>query len=517
MAANQDVHITLQFPLAGLDRSGSYRSSPPYGTVSAMNVRPPDVYEARRRGGSRPGVVAVSADKTIGVPGTGSVVELNSVTYADEDTITGDIEHVTELVALTSSTHRYLTSAEWGQKLFIAIPDGPKVYDPLDGTGTVETYEAEIDPEVSPEATKGEVPVDCPLIARYRDRIFMAGDPGYMWYASRTANPYDWDYGQTDPGRAVSGLNSEAGTVGDPITAMFAHGDSYLAFGCVNAIWVMRGDPAYGGRIDNVSRTVGILGPHAWTHGPGGMLYFLSHNGLMSLPPGLGGVPQPVSQFRLPQEMKGVDPNDYRIALAYDALAHGLHLYCTHDTEASKDIRYWYDFGHESFWPFDTIERVISRGYQDTADRGRQAVLGCTTSTGLGPIISFESGVLEGESDNPRMSSHVVYGPVMLGGSEYVDGMVVELIGTLAQDSGNVRWKLYVGETPERAASLASANSTPFASGTWSAGTTGLNYTERPRARGGAFALRLESMTNSSWAMESVHAKVRNLGAKRKL
>ncbi len=507
------AQITLQFPMAGLDEAGPYRQQPPFGTVSALNVRPPDVYEARRRGGSRPGLSTVDVDETILAPSGNPTVDVNSVTYMDEDVEGNDIR-VTEVVRIRSSEHRYVTSVEWAQKLYIAVPENMKVYDPLAEGNKVTDWEAEIDPDTSPEDTKGEVPEDCFLIARYRDRIFLAGDPPHMWYASRTANPLDWDYGQEDPGRAVAGMNSEAGTVGEPITAMFAYGDSYLVFGCANALWRMRGDPAFGGRIDNISRTVGIVGPHAWTYGPAGELYFLSANGLMMLPPGLDGIPQPISQMRLPKQLKGIDPSTNRFVLAYDTLAHGLHIFVTNDIDSDDDVAFWYDFGGESFWPVQnrTInnERPISRGFVDSEEEGRKAIFG----TVGGPVVAYDSGILDDAEDpNPRLASHVTYGPVMLGGSDYRDGMVSELIGVLADDSNSVRWKIFVGDSAEEAAKKAIANSGEFASGTWS---SGLNYKSRVRARGKAFCLRVESRFNRSWALENIHAVVRNLGAMRK-
>lgn len=48
--------VTLQPPLAGLDRSQSLQGQPPYTTPKCLNVRPRDVYENRQRIGSRSGL-----------------------------------------------------------------------------------------------------------------------------------------------------------------------------------------------------------------------------------------------------------------------------------------------------------------------------------------------------------------------------------------------------------------------------------------------------------------------------
>jgi len=48
--------VSLDFPLAGVDRRWAVQRQPPYSTPDALNVRPEAVAEGRTRGGSRPGM-----------------------------------------------------------------------------------------------------------------------------------------------------------------------------------------------------------------------------------------------------------------------------------------------------------------------------------------------------------------------------------------------------------------------------------------------------------------------------
>ena len=50
-------NLGILFPLAGLNRRGSYRQQAPYSTSECLNVRPVATISGRERGGSRPGLV----------------------------------------------------------------------------------------------------------------------------------------------------------------------------------------------------------------------------------------------------------------------------------------------------------------------------------------------------------------------------------------------------------------------------------------------------------------------------
>ncbi|MBK7363158.1 MAG: hypothetical protein IPJ01_12785 [Micavibrio sp.] len=188
------------------------------------------------------------------------------------------------------------------------ITRAPKVYD----------YKTNALTQWTATVSKGFVPPTQPLICLYRDRLVLAGgsDSPHLWYMSRQGDPLDWNYGATDPARAVAGLSSQAGVIGEPITALCPHGDICLVIGCKSSLWILRGDPAYGGQIDNLSHNIGIVDKFAWTYVPNvsadnsGTLIFLSLDGVYMLGAGCGASePISISREKMPEELLHVDSN----------------------------------------------------------------------------------------------------------------------------------------------------------------------------------------------------------------
>lgn len=255
---------------------------------------------------------AVSDWTALGIDPDDDVVVLSNVQGAVE-------EQTFEIASVASDAVTLAASAGGSGTCSYRIARGPKIVDPSAETVTLWRAAAE----------KGQTPNDCPIVCRYRDRMVLAG--GGVWYMSRAADPLDWDYGAdtADPLRAVSGANAEAGQVPAPITAVAPWLDDYLVFGCRSSLWVMRGDPVYGGLIHNLSHNVGIIDRAAWCWGPSGELLFLSADGIYRLPPGAEGNPEPVSRTRLPDELRDINTDLYEVTLVYDVAEHGVHVFVT--------------------------------------------------------------------------------------------------------------------------------------------------------------------------------------------
>jgi hypothetical protein len=389
--------------------------------------------------------------------------------------------------------------------VFYRIERGPKWFDPIDGR--LRHWQTEFNNSGQP---KGFVPIGCKAICLYRDRIVLAGAAvsPHIWYMSRQGDPFDFDYGETDVAAAVAGQLSDAGRVGDPITALIPHSDDYLVFGCPSSLWVLRGDPSFGGVIDSLSRTIGIISPQAWCHGQSGEVYFMSYDGLYILAPGAGAVPMPVSREKLPHEMvvKDLDREGYKVHLAYDVRDRGVHIYIAPDNPLKQRIYYFYHVPTQSFWPYSFPQQVDPTAVAALNRRfgSESAVMvGCRD----GRVRAFRDafGVDVDASGNASViPSHVYLGPFR---SPYeLDGMFAEMQAFLARGSGMIVWHLRGGDTPEQA-----YNSTPFASGAW---TANASLVSRPRMKAKCVYLQLVNDTAniSPWAFENLCIKVAAAG-----
>jgi len=334
-----------------------------------------------------------------------------------------------------------------------------------------------------------------------------AQDAPHVWYMSRQGDPLDWDYAKVeqDVGRAVAGTNADAGKIGGPITALIPHSDDYLVFGCTNSLWVMRGDPAYGGQLDNLSETVGVVSRGAWCKGPEGETIFLSRDGLYMLASGASSYPVSVSRERLPRELLDVTAAPMNaITMAFDGHDRGVHLYIT-PIGAKPQVHWWFDWETKSFW------NVGLQSSHEPFSILRYDAMSRTDST---VILGGRDGYLrrylnESETDGgTEIESWIVYGPIDMGGG-FAKGGLSQLLGVLAERSGDVTWTAIASDTFEKALMHAkipttSVDGSMTSTGTW---TAGLNHMERPRIRGACLVLRLENGTTTrAWAVERIAA-----------
>ena len=520
----------LTFPGAGISRATAYQSQPPYTTPSAENVRIHATYERRARGGSRPGFTAAltaHADCDGPVRYLGSVPWVNSgarqeALVAIEGReffyiVTGSTFLRTSTINAGAGTDVFpagsgqLFATQKQQKLYVANPDGSG-YSADDGwTVDVLVWDPSSPADVDYlDITTGTPPENCPLICTYRDRIVLAG-PNHVWYMSRICTPGDWNFAcdLDDPGRAVAGASSDAGMIGEPITALIPYSDEFLVFGCVNSIWVLKGDPAYGGRIDAVSYDIGVLSGASWCRTPDDSIVFLSRDGLYLLKAGATGKPESLSRYRVPDDLLSLDPVSNRISMGYNLIQEGIHISVT---PASGQGEHW--FMH---WPEGAL-------YKDSYPVLSQPTAFCQFALdqteeksllwgGMEGFVFKHSQTLatdhNGDKDTVAtvpMASHVILGPVMIGAGDYYNGMLTEIIAILAEDSGLVDWEVFVGDTAEDAYKAAGA----FASGSWGPGR---NYTERPRARAAAAIIKISSQNR--WAMEHILLRASMYGLER--
>lgn len=500
--------IQLDFPLGGISRKVAYVGQPPHTTYDAQNVRPYDSSERRARGGTRPAIVAM-----IAAPTAGHVRLCASVSY-----VSGGLKECLVFVignqlyystngttatacgtALNSSTGE-LMATERLQKLYIAeASDGTNpiyVFDP-----TAPTTLTKMVAESEPDATNA-LPTGCTLIATYRDRLVLAG-PGQLWYMSRQGEPDDYNYGADadDYGKAVAANLSDAGDIGEPITALCPLSDEQFVFGCTNSLWRLTGDPVAGGRLDNVSRTLGIVGKRAWCRGPGGELFLLTRDGVYGMANGVAMTPlsTEVPNEHLNINASGATGGNY-VNMNYDFTQSGINLFIT-PYAGTAGTHWFFHLPTKSWW-----KEVYAAAHQPTAMcmfaltgvAAKVPVLGCVD--GAARQFSTAGATDDGST---AIASYVKLGPIPLGGGGYHEGILVELTSIMDASSGAVTWEVMAGSSPEAAVTSTAVRAT----GSFPAGRGRFHY---PQVRGAAASIKLSSSV--LWQFEQVTATGRQLG-----
>lgn len=344
------------------------------------------------------------------------------------------------------------------------------------------------------DESEGVCPLNAGLLANYRGRLVAVFSN--TWFMSRQNEPTDWDYGADDQDvqRAVAGGVAEAADVPDPITAIIPHTDDYLLFGCPGSLWIMRGDPAMGGMIDQISAEVGIVGPTAWAKLPDGTLVFLARGGLYLLAPGGAGYPEPFSAGILPQELLNVDAESNVVTMAYDAVREGVHLFIT-PTDGSAGDHWWIDWRLKGLWPVSVpaaMQPFSLLAYAADPTEERRILLGGYD----GYIREFDESAAD--DDGTDIVSYMQIGPFRLAEAGHT-GLVTGIGATLDEDSASVSWELRGGTSGEAAVD----STTALASGTWAAGW---NRGSSDRVNGAVGSLYVAGpSTSAAWAIETIN------------
>lgn len=344
------------------------------------------------------------------------------------------------------------------------------------------------------------------IITTYRDRLVWAVDR--VWYMSRVGDPGDYNYSAdvADNGRPVAGTNSDAGLPGDPITAMAAVGYDFLLMFSEQSTWVLRGDPAFGGQLFNLSRKVGCVSPEAWCYGPDGEIYFLSKDGIYVVSPDMSSPPVSLSDGRMPTELKQRDTENYDTALAYDMTENAVVIFVTPRDGVTAGSHWWFDTTTASFWEFQFADAqkqpVAALSYAGAPTRQRGTTVLCPDG-----YVRELAGTTD---DGDVITSRILIGPLLMSQTMGGDGVLTQLHTELGKDSGSATVEIYAGDDAEDLLDKAIAGTSPHFTRTISAGRSN---TIRPRLRGAYAVLVLHS--TEAWSSEALMATVAQAGRTR--
>jgi len=374
------------------------------------------------------------------------------------------------------------------------------------------------------DSSYGTMPNKARLSCLYRGRAVLSGNPQYpnQWYMARIGNPWDFNYDSLDALSAVAGNNADAGEIGDIINALIPYKDDFIIFGCANTMWVMVGDPASGGSIDELDLTVGIFGPKSWCFDSSGNLYFWGTGGVYVCPysGGRPSKPKLLTGLNLPKIIKdeAVDVTTHRIILAYDPYRDGILIFITKLSDGSNS-NYWYDLKTEGFFPesYPNECGVYSAFYYTSTDNTKtDLILGGFD----GYMRKFDDSAKDddsGDSDTTINSYFTLIHP--LGDGEDIKGKLTSLTVTTAGgasggdfgDSDGVSYEYHSGDDAETVLEDMIDGATARESGTLS--TTGRQSRIRKRIKGHFLGLKFYNSTASeTFAIEKITGEIKAAG-----
>lgn len=362
---------------------------------------------------------------------------------------------------------------------------------------------------------KGFVPLNCPIIARHRGRIFAAGDGTPTIYASRQNDAYDWDTGAdpNDPARAFATTAEEAGVIGEEPTALIPYTDDYMLIATRTSMWVLRGDPLTGGVIDNVSRSIGCVHRTAWCHGPQGEIYFLSTDGIYMIAPQVQSLPVRISDA-LPglwRNMTVTDGSGDLPSMAYDPDNRGIWMHVTNSLSGNATSpAVFIDENDRSLWPVQIPAAMnIYSSRLGHNSHTQFACFGCKD----GYIRRYSPSTSQTTDDGTAISAYILLGPVPLSADRALEGLLETITVTLSVGD-SVSWRAFVGKSAEEAVTRAAnyhVNSTgaPPMSGTFIEDTK--LVVASPRLRG-VWAVVTLASTSAFFELEEMVLGIRPAG-----
>lgn len=375
-------------------------------------------------------------------------------------------------------------------------------------TNQVKDWATDVTAGTLPQGTV-DTTLGCRLMALYRGRIVLSGleEDSQNWFMSASGDPFDWDYAPavTSAIQAVAGNNSNVGVLGDIVTALIPFQDDLLFMGGDHTLWVMRGDPAAGGNIDNVSRQIGVAGPDAWTWDTGANLYFFGQNGLYRLAAG-SNQPLLLSKGKMDRLFTDVDTAANNIRLLYDREWQGVHIFITPVNEPSSSTdHYWWDERTNTFWrdQYPTNIGPTAVHLFDADDPNDRAVL----------IGGFDSFIRKFDStvnnDDGTLIDSFVRFPILHPSLPMGQFQMNDLQMHTDPNGNDVAFDIFRGATPEEAAvETTSSFTTTF--------VPGRNLPVRYRLRANAISYRLRNNTaGETWAYENGVAMIRGVGRQR--
>lgn len=364
-------------------------------------------------------------------------------------------------------------------------------------------------------ANYGAMPDKVYQVCKYRGRIQLCGNPNlpHQWYQSRQLNIFDYLYVAGDAQSPVAGNDADCGEVGDIVKVAIPYSDDYLIYGCANELWVMSGDAAFGGELNPIDQTTGILGDRAWCWDDKVNLYMLCTAGLLRIPKGFGQV-ENLTRELWPDFVTDLafDSSLHRITLAFNPEEFGIHIFKTTLADGTCS-GWWYDLRTEGLFPdaIPTAMGIYSAFYYQTESPSyRKLLVGCAD----GYIKSFDKSELN--DDGTKITSYVGFAPLALSTHSRKDGIIKNLdviTGIGDTDSNNVTCTVHVARTAAQVIKKLDDGDTAAMTKVFIAPNWTKSNLDRRSVRGqwGAIVLTNDTV-DQSWSMERLIVDSKEVG-----
>lgn len=535
-------HLTLNFPYRGISDARSFDAQERYTTPDCQNVRSWEMVEGRSRGGQRPGLtkyinsqpngdyaiqdicsvvspnMASQSGNRLMVRIVSGVVVSNGSVFRYQD---GVFSPATNGTGALSAARQVIFSASAFGKVYFADGVSTKYYDPV--TNTVSTW----------TPTAGTLPANGAskprLIELWYGRVVMSGlpDDPHNWFMSRIGDPDDWDYApdvltELD---AVAGNSSNLGLIGDIVTSIVPYSEDLIWFGGDRSIWQLTGNPLAGGRLDQVSDTIGMAWGRPWCRDAVGTIYFVgSRGGLYSMRP--NQVPDRLSGRDVDRRMSQMNMDRTIVRLAWSDVEQGVYMFFTPLDDVRAD-NWFYDTRNKAFFrdQFATSGMYPKAVHLFDGDRpdDRRILLGCKD----GYVRTINESAKD--DDGEAIDSYAYLGPLYATQAD-VPFLVAEIQPTLSTRSDGATISIYAGPSAEEAfyrmdgtITLTLSNGDAITTDTgdtlvWPSVTrsrwsknfdSGRNHATHPRIRGAAAYLKIgNNSADEAWQMENVRVRI---------
>jgi len=213
-----------------------------------------------------------------------------------------------------------------------------------------------------------------PLVQRHGARLVLAGirPAGSNWFLSKINDPFDWTPGAgvTVGVEAVAGSSGTTfGQIGDNIKALIPVGTNSLVFGCTNSMTMLTGDPAFSDvKFRQVSRTVGVLGPRAFTPINEMSTLVASPEGVFGIDPNTFDIERGsrVSKDRLDNLFSRLDFENTNVVMGYDDARSAALMFVTKTDDPTSSEIFVLDMSNGGWWQWQ-IANPDMRGVQAVA------------------------------------------------------------------------------------------------------------------------------------------------------